>query len=786
MSIEFADKTPLDDEDFLRIAQSHFHGDDWGEEDLRSNWEDAYAYYKGQAPAPVDGTNSDVVSADVSDTLEWMLPSIIKPLVESPDVVRFDPINPEDQDQADSESDYVHHTFMKRCNGFLKLYCHIKDALLLKVGVFCTYWDEKVTNVKETYEDLSEAELADLLNPDDGSTVKLIESEGREVPLIDPLTGEQVMQAPPQPQPPAMPQQPPGPAQGQVPPPGVPQGAPMPQQPPPPPQPVTEMRYTVTVRRFTPRGQPVVENCVPEAFKVDMSHDSIDLTDARFCAYTFVETRAGLLATGYDEDLVESVPVGSSRLTSPYDEVRWAREDVERESMLFQDGRAQDPSQDLVDVSRVYLRVDADGDGYDEHWLVILGGANGEVLLDRYEVPENPFSASTPFIAAHKFYGYSLFDKVRQLADHKTKVLRMLEDNLDLANNPRKKVIRGQANLVDLMISQPGGIWRMDQPGAVEEVPTPMMSQNAFAMLDYYDKMRSERTGLDPNAQAISKIMPEESMNHAMERVLSMKEELVGLIIRVFAETGVKDMFLKLRGLMLRNATHQELVQLRNKWVTLNPGNWVERTNSTVVVGLGTGDRIRKMQGLSQVFQLQQQAMQGGLMGVLVSPERIGYTISEMIRVQGLGDPDDYILEPGLLQDPRNANSPRGKEMIRAQQMAEQQQQQAMMQEQAKQQAAQQAQAELLNLQREIEQIRAQTKIQEQTLKNEQDTKDSALQALQAQQDRMAENLQFVEELRLKWAELAATETEAESKLVLDAAKTMVAAQKGNGGNTTE
>ena len=274
-------------------------------------------------------------------------------------------------------------------------------------------------------------------------------------------------------------------------------------------------------------------------------------------------------------------------------------------------------------------------------------------------------------------------------------------------------------------------------------------------------------------------------MNHAMERVLSMKEELVGLIIRVFAETGVKDMFLKLRGLMLRNATHQELVQLRNKWVTLNPGNWVERTNSTVVVGLGTGDRIRKMQGLSQVFQLQQQAMQNGLMGILVSPERIGYTVSEMIRVQGLGDPDDYILEPGLLQDPRNANSPRGKEMIRAQQMAEQQQQQAMMQEQAKQQAAQQAQAELLNLQREIEQIRAQTKIQEQMLKNTQNTKDSAIQALQAQQDRMAENLQFVEELRLKWAELAATETEAESKLVLDAAKTMVAAQKGNGGDTT-
>jgi hypothetical protein len=257
-------------------------------------------------------------------------------------------------------------------------------------------------------------------------------------------------------------------------------------------------------------------------------------------------------------------------------------------------------------------------------------------------------------------------------------------------------------------------------------------------------------------------------MNHAMERVLSMKEELVGLVIRVFAETGVKDMFIKLRNLMIRYGPKEELVKLRNKWVTINPSNWVDRTSTTIVVGLGTGDRIKKMQGLSQVFAIQQQIAQGGMMGILISPERMQHTVNEMIRTWGLGDPDDFIL-PGMkyLEDPRNQTTPRAQEMMRAYQLQQQQQKQAQEMEMAQQQAQAQLQQSLLQTNLQIEQMRGEAKVMEAQIK-----------AQTADKDRMAEMQRAIEELRLQWAELRATETVNEDKLVLETAKVAVQDRK--------
>lgn len=672
---------------------------------LNDNRRAAYSYYRGEMPGPTPELYaSTIVSTDVSDTIEWVLPAILKPLVESPDVVRFDPVNPEDQGQADAESDYVHHVFMKKCDGFLKLYCHIKDALLLKNAVFCTYWDEGYTHQREEYLDQTEAQIAGLISPDDGSEVKIIQADSHEVPVVDVATGGQAVD--PQ------------------------TGAPM-----------TEVLHDVVTRRFRKRGRPVVENCAPEAFTVDFNHNSISLTDVSWCAYSMAKPRAYLTSLGYDKEKIDSLPKSDSDLASYTNETRYAREDVERENSIPDaQNETSDPSQDLIDVHRVYMRMDKDGDGYEEQYIVILGGGEGQVGLDCYEVPENPFSASTPFIAAHKFYGYSLFDKLKQLANHKTKVLRMLEDNLDLQNNPRKKVLRGRANLNDVLKIQVGGVWRVDQVDAVTEVPTTPIDQTAHALLNYYDKIRTERSGVDPNAQSIAEIMPEESMNSAVERVLSAKEEIVGLMIRVFAETGIKDMFLKLRGLMMRYNPHKEIVQLRNKWTTINPGNWVERTNTSVVVGLGTGDRIRKTTGLQMVLGIQQEAVKGGLQGVLVSPERMAHTVSELIRVQGLGDPDDFVLTPDYLMDPRNQNTPRGAEMVRAMQLQQQQAQQAAQQQNA---AAQQSQA-VVQAQMQIAQMQEETKRLVAQLKE------------QGNQGKLQQDMaQFMEEMRLKWSEFS-------------------------------
>jgi hypothetical protein len=258
--------------------------------------------------------------------------------------------------------------------------------------------------------------------------------------------------------------------------------------------------------------------------------------------------------------------------------------------------------------------------------------------------------------------------------------------------------------------------------------------------------------------------MPEESMNTAVERVLSMKEELVGLMIRVFAETGFRSMFVKMRNLLLRNMNRSELVQLRNKWFDVNPGNWVERTNTTVVVGLGTGDRYRKQAALQAILQIQQQLATGGMMGPLVSAERIGFTLSELIRASGLGDPDDYVLDPSLLERENiNHLSPRGREAVRAFGMQQAQQQQAQQAEQAKMQAQMEMQQQLAQVQIEVEKIRAQSRDQK-----------TMVDAQQGQQTQQSDMQQFMEEMRLKWATLAAEMDAQSAKLASNTATVLL------------
>ncbi len=716
-SIEFADGKPLTDEEIRSMAADRLSSNRrYIDDDLRRNMEYAYRYYKGDPRViPAAEGCSKAVSTDVPDAVEWVLPAILKPLVESPDAIRFDPVNPEDEEQAALESDYVHHVLMKQCNGFETLYTAVKDALLLKNSVVSVHWSEGTKSQPEEYKGLTQEEVDLLLTPTDDSEVRLVEQTGPyQSTVVNQTTGE----------------------------------------------PVLLQVFDVEIRRFWTKGYPEVENCVPERFRVEYTHDRVNLETARSCSYSLTKSRGQLVALGYDPDIVRDLPVAGREVFD--NEVRWEREDVEREYNQLNSGTKenQDPSQDEIDVHRVFMCADADGDGHEELLLVVLAGRDGETKLDHYEVPCNPFCAGTPFIQGHKFYGLSLFDKLRSLADQKTAVLRAWQDNLWFQNNPELKVLRGQATLEDVLIRRPGGMKRMDTIGAVEPMITPQITQQSMALLEYYDKQRGERVGVDPDAQSVSSMMPEESMNHAMERLFSAKEAVIDLIIRTFAETQVKQIVLKLRGEILRHMNHSQVVKLRNKWVTVDPSEWVTRDDTTVKIGLGTGDRMKKTQGLMTVLADQTQLMQQGMLGTLVTPERMLYTRAELIRVQGLGDPDDYYIDPKVMTEPNAQFDPRAQEAWRADQMRQKMQQEAQQAEAQKAQAAAQAQQQQGELLKQLEMIRAEGKETTEKIKQ------------------MSETMRFLQKERREWAELAADTGAADADRAADVATELI--KEGN------
>lgn len=130
--------------------------------DLSQDRESAMDYYLGDMskdmPAP-EG-RSRAVSSDVADTIEGLMPSLMDIFCGSDEVVRFEPVGPEDEEAAQQETDYVNHVFMQQNPGFMILYGFIKDCLLQKVGIVKVFHEDYEEEQRETYYDLTEEQFA--------------------------------------------------------------------------------------------------------------------------------------------------------------------------------------------------------------------------------------------------------------------------------------------------------------------------------------------------------------------------------------------------------------------------------------------------------------------------------------------------------------------------------------------------------------------------------------------------------------------------------------------------
>lgn len=123
---------------------------------------DAMSYYLGdmKKDMPAQAGRSRAVSTDVADTIEGLMPALMDIFAGSDEVVRFEPVGPEDEDAAQQETDYVNHVFMQQNPGFMVLYSFVKDALLSKTGLVKVWWEENEQEERETYYGLSEDEFA--------------------------------------------------------------------------------------------------------------------------------------------------------------------------------------------------------------------------------------------------------------------------------------------------------------------------------------------------------------------------------------------------------------------------------------------------------------------------------------------------------------------------------------------------------------------------------------------------------------------------------------------------
>jgi hypothetical protein len=75
--------------------------------DIKAARAELHERYIGEPYGDEQDERSHVISSDVSDTIEWVMPSLMKVFTAGDRVVQFEPQGPEDEEAADQETDAV-------------------------------------------------------------------------------------------------------------------------------------------------------------------------------------------------------------------------------------------------------------------------------------------------------------------------------------------------------------------------------------------------------------------------------------------------------------------------------------------------------------------------------------------------------------------------------------------------------------------------------------------------------------------------------------------------------
>ena len=562
--------------------------------DLSDQRRMAVEYYYGNSIGNEIEGRSQVVSHDVFEVVEWAMPHIMKVFTGSDRIAEFEPTGPEDEAEAEQATDYVNYLFEKRNGGFSIIHDMAKDALLEKTGVSKIWWDDTPTIEREEYSGLDDFAFAKLVSDEE---IEVVEHTETEETVIGPDQMPQIMRS-----------------------------------------------HDAVVERIKENGRIRIEVIPPEELLVSKRAKSLDEAD-------FVGHKVRLTISEV-KDMFPDVSDDELDEISGDEDHEWNDESNARhefdDSYTSRDGAFNNQiSNRKIWITEGYMNVDWDGDGYAELRKITKAGS---IILENIPIDDKPFASICPIPVPHKYYGLSLSDKVVDIQIVKSTLIRNILDNIYNLNNGRFTMLEGQANLDDLLTSRPGGVIRVKTPNAVTRLDTPPLPSGSFELLNYVDQIRDGRTGvskfrtgIDPNVLNNAKAGPANAQMDAANARLE-------LMVRIFSETGIKDMFKKMYGLILKHQDRADVIKLKNKWVQVDPTQWKGNANVSVNVGLGHGNRDQAINHMAMLAQNYVAIRQDPEFRHMVSPKNVYNMVGEALKSMGYKNFDRFISNPDTTQ----------------------------------------------------------------------------------------------------------------------------------------
>jgi len=561
---------------------------------------EAAEYYNGEPFGNEQEGRSTAMTMDVRDTVQAMLPSLVRIFCASDHVVEYAPQGPEDLALASQATDYANYILNQdQDQSYIEiLYAVFKDALVKGSGFLKFYWDESEEVQTYKLSGLDEQALA-ALNSDPNVDVTSLETASTDT--IDSPDGQQ------------------------------------------------QQLFTVSVTHRRASGKVKVAAVPPE--EVLVSRHARSFSDADLIAHRRYATVSELVGMGYEyDDIIDFAT----------DDEDFDLFNVEaRERQLSQESRNYaDPTRRRVLYVEAYMRIDMDGDGIGELRKICCAGPVYEILRND-PCDDIPFSHFCPDPEPHAFFGMSIADLTMDIQRIKSAVLRASLDSLAMSTHPRVGVVEGQASLEDVMNVEAGGIIRMRQPGAVIPFNLPYVGQDAFPMMGYLDEMRENRTGISRAADGLAPEALQSSTLMAVNQTIQAAQQRTEMIARLFAENGMSRLFKGILKLIVAHQDRPRMIRLRNEFVPMAPDAWNANMDVVANVSLGKGGDQERLMMLQQIAQKQEQLLQQlGPDNPIVNAQNYYATMTQMLELAGFKDINRFFTDPSKYQPQEKPEQP--------------------------------------------------------------------------------------------------------------------------------
>ncbi len=578
----------------------------------------SFDYYIGEKYGTEKPGESEIVTRECFEVVEDGLSQILPVFTSSDKAVEFDAVGPEDEAQADQETDIVNYFLTKKNNGFVFLYEWFKDALMFPNGYAKMYMEETEKRVTERFNGLTEIELQMLMSEK--------ESQYESVEIL--AHDEKV---------------------------------------------VFDQANQINIALFDveiecERKEKVLRSVtIPgEEMLVDNDLLSVDMDSADFICHRFAKSKTALIEEGFDKNRLEMVSRESS---NDWNDERVNRLYYEEESP--DSGSDDDESMQMYWVHDCYVMVDADGDGVAERRHILL---IGDQVFENEEDDYQPYLALSSIPMPHKHNGLSQIDVTMDLQLISSTLFRQWLTNIYKINQPKKYVGQNfrdnEWDTMRYLLDAESEFVPARDPTAIMQEQVTDLGPMILPAMQNIKTMVNSRTGVGDGGVLDPDVL-QEAAKESIALANDMRSKRIETVVRIFAETGVKQAMLKAHRLLREHQDVPLTLKLRGEWVNVNPANWRERIDVTVNVGLGNNNKDRELGILNNLLAIQERSAPYGL----VKPKHAFNTLSRMVETSGLKNPELYFEKPSDQPPPPPPPDPQVVLAQQQMQLAQQEQQ---------------------------------------------------------------------------------------------------------------